>query len=154
MRHLFVARPVAVGTPMPLVGTGFGVEYDHPPIGVAVRSEHLPGCHIDGDIGGRPQAVRGIAIVAMRLPADLQDELAVHRELEELAVFLAVSGKPHEVFLIEENAVLALRPFVARSRTTLIAHEIAGLVEYQHRRSGDAALGLWRILLGRAFARR
>src|SRR5262249_33611207 len=92
-----------------------------------------------------------IAVVAVALLADLQHELAVHGELEELSVFLAVAGEPNEIVAVDENPVLALRPLKAVPGTAPVAEQIAGLGQYQHRR-GDAALGFRRILLSRALA--
>jgi len=88
------------------------------------------------------------------LLADLQHELAVHGEFEELSVVLAVAGEPYEIVVIDENSMLALRPLEALPGAAPVAEQIAGLIEYQHRRRGDAALGFGWVLLGRALARR
>ena len=86
--------------------------------------------------------------------ADLHHELAVHGEFEELAVLLAVAGEPDEIVAVDVDAVLALGPLVALAGAAPALQQVAGLVEHQHRRSGDAALGHGRILLGGALARR
>jgi hypothetical protein len=70
-----------------------------------------------------------------------------------LSVLLAVAGEPDEVVVVDENAVLALGPFVARTGTAPMADEVAGLVENEYRRRGDAALRFGRVLLGGTLAR-
>jgi hypothetical protein len=47
--------------------------------------------------------------------ADLQHELAVGRELEDLAVVVAVAGDPDEALRVDVDAVLVARPVVARA---------------------------------------
>ena len=112
-RRLVVARPVAVGAPVPLVGAGLRIEHHDAAIGIAVGGEHFLRGNIHRDIGRRAEPLGGIAVVALALLADLQHELAVHGELEELAVLLAVAGEPDEIVVVDEDAVLALGPFVA-----------------------------------------
>src|SRR5947209_9329241 len=48
--------------------------------------------------------------------------------------------------------MFALRPLEAFPRAAPVAKQIAGLIEYQHRRRSDAALGLRWILFGRTLA--
>ena len=139
---------------MALVGAGLGIEHDHAAVGVAVGHEHFLRGDVHRNVGRRAQPLGRIAVVALPRLADLQDELAVHGELEELAVLLAVAGKPDEIVVVDEDAVLALGPLIALPRSAPVAEQVAGLVEHQHRRSGNAAFRFRRILLGRAFARR
>jgi hypothetical protein len=101
-RRLLVARLVAVGTPVSLVGANLGIEHHHPAVGVAVGSEHFLRRDIDRDVGGRAKPLGRIAVVALALLADLQDELAVHGEFEQLPIPLAVAGEPDEV-VVESN---------------------------------------------------
>ena len=153
-RRLLVARLVSVGAPVALVGASLGIEHDHPAIAVAVGGEHLLGGDVDRDVGRRAEPLGRVAVVALPLLADLQHELAVHGELEQLPVLLAVAGEPDEIVVVDEDTVLALGPLVARARAAPVTDQVAGLVEQQHRRRGDAAPGLGRILLGGALARR
>jgi hypothetical protein len=87
------------------------------------------------------------------LLADLQDELAVHGELQQLPVALAVAGEPDEIVVVDEDAVLACGPLIALPRSAPVADQVAGLVEHQHGRSGDTASRFRRVLLRRAFTR-
>ncbi len=147
-RRLLVARRLAVSAPVALVGAALGIEHHDAPVGIAVGGEDLPGGDVDRDVGRRAEPHGRVAVVPRSLPADLQDELAVHRELEQLAVFLAVPGQPDEIAGVDEDAVLALGPLVARPRAAPGKKQVAGLVERQHRRRGDAALAGRRNLLG------
>ena len=99
---------------MALVGAGLAIEHDDAAVGIAVGGEHFLRGDIDRDIGRRAEPLGRIAVVALALLADLQHELAVHGELEQLAVLLAVAGEPDEIVVVDEDAVLALRPLVAR----------------------------------------
>ncbi len=135
---------------MALVRAGFGIEDHDPAIGVTVGGKHLLGDGVDRDIGRRAEPLGRIAVIAGAGLADLQHELAVHCELEELAIRLAVTGEPDEVVVVDENTVLRLRPLIAGAWTAPRAHQVAGLVEHQHRRCRGAASGQGRILLGRA----
>ena len=151
-RRLVVARPVAVGAPVALVGAGLRIEHHHAAVGVAVGGVDLLGGDIDRDIGRRAQPLGRVAVGLVDRLADLQHEFAVHGELEQLAVGLVVAGEPDEIIVVDIDAVLALGPIVALARTAPMADEIAGLIEDEHRRRRHATLGLRRILLGGAIA--
>src|SRR5205807_4295497 len=124
-RGLLVARPLAVRAPVALVRAALGIEHHHPAVSVAVGGVDLARRDVDRDVGGRAEPVGGVAVVSARLPADLQHELALHRELEELAVGLAVAREPDEVVGVDVDAVLALGPLVARARAAPREEEIA-----------------------------
>src|SRR6516165_722904 len=66
--------------------------------------------------------------------------------------FLPLPAKPYEIVVVDENSMLALRPLEAFPGAAPVAEQIAGLVEYQYRRRGNAALGFGWVLLGRALA--
>src|SRR5215472_15940099 len=115
-RRLFVARRFSVGAPVALVVAGFGIEHRDAPVGVAVRGKHLLRRDVDRNVRRRAESRGRIAVVALALLADLQHELAVHGELEELPVLLAVAGEPDEIVAVDKNPVLALRPLKAFPR--------------------------------------
>src|SRR6202007_1036770 len=78
---------------------------------------------------------------------DLHQELAVLRELQNLVVVIqslllapAVPADPDVALVIYGDSVIRIRPVVAFSRAAPVADEVAGLVEFQNRRSGYAAL--------------
>src|SRR5580700_7195819 len=152
-RRLLVARLLAVGAPVPLVGAGLGIEHHDPAIGIAVGGKDLLGGDIDRDIRRRAEPLGGIAVMALAGFADLHHELAVHGEFEELAILVAAAGEPDEVVAVDIDAVLDFRPLVALARAAPALHQVAGLVEHQDRRSGGTALGHGRVLLGGALAR-
>src|SRR5262249_33438520 len=56
------------------------------------------------------------------------------------------TGEPDVVVLVDENAVLGLRPVVTFARTAPGAVKLAVLIELEHRRGRCAALGGWRVL--------
>ncbi len=151
-RRLVIARPIAVGAPVPLVGAGLRIEYHNTAIAIAVRHIDLLGDRIDRNVGRRAEMIGRIAVRTGDRLADLQHEPAVHGELEDLAVVLVVAGEPDEIVVVDVDAVLALRPIVTGPRPAPVADEIPRGVEHQHGRRRSAALGLRRILLGRALA--
>jgi hypothetical protein len=98
---------------------------------------------------------RSVELLSLPWPllADLQDELAVHCELEELAVDLVVACEPDEVVVVDEDAMLAFGPLIALAGAAPMANQVAGLVKDEDRRRSDAAFaGRW-VLLGGALAR-
>src|SRR3984893_1520613 len=138
---------------MALIGARLGIEHDHAAIGIAIRSKHFLGRHIDRNVGRRAESLGRIRVVALALLADLEDELAVHGELEKLTILLAVAGQPNEIIVVDEDAVLALGPLVVPRGTAPTANHITGLVEDENWRSGDAAVGCRGVLLGGTLAR-
>ena len=84
--QLSSSRLVAEGTPHALELAGVGIEHDDAVIAVAVGHEQLVGLRQHPRIGGRcTLAVSALPLLWLLL-ADLQDELAVLRELQELVV--------------------------------------------------------------------
>ena len=71
------------------------------------------------------------------LLADLQQELALPRELQH--VVSLVGRQPDVVFAVDRNAVHRGGPLVARARAAPRRHEIAGRIEFEHRRRDIAA---------------
>jgi hypothetical protein len=70
---------------------------------------------------------------------NLQDELAVFRELENLIV-VALPADPYVAAIVYENSVLGFRPVVAVAGPTPAGKISAVLVELEHRRSRLTAL--------------
>ena len=62
---------------------------------------------------GRPSAVLLLDPPVVAGLADLLQELAVGRELQDLVVVLAVAGEPDVAILVDVDAVLGARPVVA-----------------------------------------
>ena len=131
---------------MAFVGAGLRIEHHDAAVGVTVRRIDFLRLHVDRDVGRRAERGRVIAASDRTGFADLQRELAVHREFEQLAIELAVACKPDKIIVVDENTVLALRPLVTLPRPTPGAQQIAGLVEHEHRRRCKAALGSGRRL--------
>src|SRR5262249_25109118 len=86
----------------------------------------------------------------------LHDELAVLRELQDLIVGYrfepgqpirrtVISAEPHETFVVDMNAVLALRPLIPGGCSTPRLDVIPRRIEHDHRRrSLRRLLGLQR----------
>ena len=118
---------LAEGAPHPLERAGVGIEHDDAVIAVAVGHEQLVGARMHPHIGGAMQ-VRGVGVaLALVALADLHDELAVLRELQELIVGdrleagqavgrAVVAADPDEALVVDVDAVLALGPLVAAAR--------------------------------------
>jgi hypothetical protein len=100
---------------VPLVRARGGVEDDHAVIAIAVGHVEL----VSGTVhvhGGGPAEVRGVAIAAGLLRApDLEQKLAITRELQYLVIVLAVAAHPHVVGGVDVDAMLGARPLVARA---------------------------------------
>src|SRR6185503_2271496 len=79
--------------------------------------------------------------------AELLDERAVGLELQDVAVVAAVAANPDVALRVRRDAVVRFRPFIRRARLRAAprAHQVAFLIELEHRRRGQAALGLGRV---------
>ena len=150
------AGRLAEGAPGPLERAGVGVEHDDAVIAVAVGDEQLVGARQHPRVRGAMH-VRGVGVaLALVALADLQDELAVERELQERVVGhrlqagdaggrAVVAADPDEALVVDVDAVLALGPFEAVARAAPGLDEIAGGVEHHDRRRGlGGILGLQR----------
>jgi hypothetical protein len=90
-------------------------------------------------VSGTAELGPAVAAFGLSGPADLHQELAVRRELEDLVVLVRVTRDPDIAVGVDHDAVLALRPFVARARPAPAAHVIARGVKLGDRRQGFAA---------------
>src|SRR5262249_51051273 len=144
----FVGRAFAIGAPVALVGPSRGIEHDDAVIAVAVRDVQLVGGRVDPEIGRLPELGRVIVALARTGLADLHHELAIAGELEKETIVLVVAAEPDKV-LVDANAVLLLRPFVASPVPAPGLHDIAVRIELDDRGRRDAALGAGRLLPGR-----
>ena len=79
--------------------------------------------------------------------AELFDEFAVGGELQHHAVALAVAAEPDKALVVDQDGVLLQRPVVAEvvAGAAPRLHDVAGLVEHQHRRRRHAAFRARRI---------
>src|SRR6516165_2856045 len=132
---------LAEGTPHALERAGVGVEHNDAMVAIAVGDIELVALRVYPHVC-RPVQVCGVGIaLALVAVADLHDELAVLRELQELIVGdrlqarqavgrAAVAADPDEALVVDMNAVLALRPFVAGAVAAPGLDVVAGLVEH------------------------
>ena len=82
---------------------------------------------------------------ALALMADLHQELALARELQDLRVLLAAAAQPHVVLVVDVDAVLELRPLVARARS---APRDSSVPSTSNSSTGGAARQIDRVSLG------
>src|SRR5207302_3883116 len=107
------------------------------------------------------QVLDVVAALALADVAELQEELAVSRELQDLTVLRAGARQPHVVLVIDEHAVHAVGPpaarwigaraagswpFVTLSGSAPRLDDVAGEVELDDVRRADAAFGARRSL--------
>ena len=100
------------------------IEHDHAPVAVAVGDEDFVG----GASTRWPRAARvRLAVAALGLAglADLQQEFAVARELQDVTVRRVVAGNPDVALPVHVDAVFVLRPIVALARPAPALHVIA-----------------------------
>ena len=110
---IFVVGLVAVRTPHTLESERPGVDHDNAVVPVAVGDIQLIACGIHRQVGGAAQILRVRAAAALALTAELRQELALCRELEDLGILVAVSRQPDVVLHIDKDAVLGRRPLIA-----------------------------------------
>jgi hypothetical protein len=114
-------------------------------IAVAVRHEQLVGRRIDLEVSGAVHVLGVGVALALIAVADLHDELAVLGELQQLVVGhrleilevvagTIIAAEPHEALVVDINAVLALRPFIALALAAPGLDEVAVDVEHHHGR--------------------
>ena len=145
-RRVGIVRPevavvglVAVGAPVALHLAGVGVEHGDALVLVAVGDERLVGLRVDEDLRHAAEVLQVVAAFVVAVLAHLQQELAVLGELQHLRVLRAVAADPDIALVVDEDAMVRLGPLVARSRAAPVPHQVAGLVEHQHRRRAAAA---------------
>src|SRR5262249_11151460 len=109
-------------------------------IEISVGDVDLVGLGIDLGVGRLAQASEVVAVGLVALLAGLQHEFALARELQILAVLLAVAADPDEALVVDAHTVLVLRPIVAGSGTAPGLHQLAVLVELHDRRGWCTAL--------------
>ena len=102
---------------MPLVLAGVGIEHNHAVIHVAVGDVHLVGRRIHDHIRGPADVLGVVAAAVLAFVPDLEEKLAVPRELQQLRILRPASRRPDIAFVVDVQAVLVVGPFVAVART-------------------------------------
>ena len=131
---------VAVGAPIALHLACVRVEHCHALVEIAVGDVGLVGLGIDPDLGHAAEVFQVVAAGVLAMAAHLHQELAVAGEFEHVRVLGTVAADPHIALVVDVHAVVGVRPFVTRPGSAPGAHQVARLVEYQHRRRRRAAL--------------
>jgi hypothetical protein len=139
-RHLHVCGRLAIGAPMALVGAGRRVEHDHAVIAVTVGDIELVGCRVDDHVSRAAETGGVVAAGQLACAADLLRELAVARELQDLAVLvLGVAADPDEIVVVDEDPVLVGGPLITLTGTAPGLDDLSFLIELDDRRCRDAA---------------
>src|SRR5258706_9683844 len=73
---------------------------------------------------------------------ELAQELSFTSEFQKVRVVLAVVGDPHVVLVIDEEAVLNLRPVESLARAAPRVNQFSSLIEFEDRWSRNAAFRL------------
>src|SRR6185369_17423151 len=97
---------------------------------------------VERDLGDLVEREHVVAAGARVGEAELLDELAVLRELQDVAVLAAVAADEQVALGVGRDAVVRLRPLEALSRSAPRADEVALGVELDDRRRRHTALGL------------
>jgi hypothetical protein len=95
-------------------------------------------------------ALRRAFLAACAFLADLQQELAVLRELQDVRVGAAVAANPDVALVVDEDAMVGIRPLVSLARPAPVAQQVPFLIELENRRRARAAfalLGFERLLV-------
>src|SRR5262249_31697084 len=90
------------------------------------------------------EILRIVAAAGLPVMPDLQQKLSGFRKLQDVRILLVVAANPYVVFVIDEHAVLVVRPLVTGARTAPALNEISGGIKLDHRRSGNTAIALRR----------
>ena len=95
---------------MALVFAGLGVEHDHTAVAIAVGDVNLVCIRVDPDARGATQVLGVVAATALFGSADLQQELAILRELQHVRVTRAVAADPDMALVVDVDTMLVRRP--------------------------------------------
>ena len=136
-----VLRLLAVRAPRALELPRLRVEDDDAVVEVAVGHEQLVGFLVEEQARGTADVLGVVAPLVLSRVADLHQELAVARELQDLVLFLRASRQPHVVLVVDEDAVLGLEPLIPGTRLAPRLQQPAIGAELEHARRRDAAFG-------------
>jgi len=126
---------------VPFVRAGRCIEYDDAVIEIAVGYVDLVCLRIDFRIGWTAETRNVIAVGLLARFADLQNEFSGTRELQVLAVKVAVSANPRKARRIDADAMLVLWPLIAVAWAAPSLEQISFAIKFHHRRSRPAAFG-------------
>ena len=87
-------------------------------------------------LAGAPRLSVSLLPLALALMADLHQELALARELQDVRILVAAGAEPHVVLVVDVDAVFELRPLVAGARSAPARQQRAVGIELEDRRRG------------------
>src|SRR6185503_4925788 len=90
-----------------------GIDHRDAAIAVAIGDEHFVGRSVEERLGDLEEMILREAVARDALPANLHHELAVLRELQDVAVHRAVAADPDVAAAVHVESVIAVRPLIA-----------------------------------------
>src|SRR5262245_11986362 len=108
-----VVRLVPISAPIALEHSGLGIHHHDAMVAVTIRDVRFVVGLVDENLGDLAEGPRVVAAGIRVSEAELLDEFALARELEDLAVDGRVSANPHHPLTVYGNSMIGLRPFVA-----------------------------------------
>ena len=124
---------------MALVPAAVRIDDDDAPIAVSVRDVGFIRPGIDEHVRRPPEVLLVVAATLLPRPANLKNELAGRRELQDLAVLVVVAADPDVALVVDAEAVFPKRPVITLARPAPRIHECAVRAELEHGRRRDAA---------------
>ena len=142
---------------------GIGVEHDDALVAVPVGDVQFVGLRIDEHLRRPFQVFDVVAAFALERMPDLHQEFSVLRELQNLIVGegarlacfgrgagpgllhlgihgAAVPANPDIALVVDGNSVVGVRPVVALAGSAPVPNQVAGFIEFENGRRGDAAI--------------
>ena len=126
-----ILRWLAVRAPHSLELPCRGVDDDYSPVPVAVGHIDFVRRIVNADFSRVGEILGVLVPLARAVLADLEQEFAVFRELQNRVA--AVAGKPHVVFRVDGHAVHRRRPLEAGAFAAPMSDQVAVGVELKHR---------------------
>ena len=124
---------IAERAPHPLECAGFGVKHNHAAVAIAVGHERFVRFLVDEHVGRSVDVLLIRVALALTLRAELLQEDALRRELQQHVIGDAAPADPDDIFVVDGNPVLGERPVVSLTRAAPRVQEFAVGVEFENR---------------------
>src|SRR5206468_374095 len=107
-----VLRLVAVRAPVALHLARVRIDNGDAAIQITIGDVGFVRLRIHPDLRDASEVLEIVATLVAAITAELHQELAFFRELENVRVLRSIAADPHVAFVIDVYAVIRLRPFV------------------------------------------
>jgi len=151
--HIRVIRLISVRAPIPFDLAVIHVDDGNTMVEITICNVRFVGFGVDHDLRHSAEVLHVVAAAGSgrrqarwERVSVLRNKLTRLRELQDVGIAVSVSTDPDEAFVVDGNAVIGVRPFVAFEwiRTVSAGDGISRRIEFEHRRCLGA--------LGRDFA--